>query len=219
MAYSFVINRLKAMFMFLFGIIKTALCCFRRRRKQSFDAIPLTTVGVVPNSATANGDSSGAELHSWNSWGDNPAAVVSQKDPIQQQIEQYRQQAARSNSTGNDEEAVQPNFFEDMTPQITKQTKILLRTNDAKPAGWGETVSSRLTLAVDPVLCSSPDLGTWEDSPGWEDQTQEDWDPDAILREKRRLERQRRLTAQQQKKQEKELSKVGRAPALGARIS
>lgn len=58
----------------------------------------------------------------------------------------------------------------------------------------------------------SADLETWEDSQGWEDQTQEDWNADSILREKRQLEKQRRLAELQQKRQL-------RTGGLGARIS
>jgi len=68
-------------------------------------------------------------------------------------------------------------------------------------------------------MFQSPDLGTWEDTPGWEDQTQEDWDPDTILKEKRHLERQRRLLEQQQKRQEREQVKMARPVALGAKLS
>jgi hypothetical protein len=49
MAIAFMVNRLKALFLFLLGVVKRALCCFRRRRRASGDPIPLTAVGVVPN--------------------------------------------------------------------------------------------------------------------------------------------------------------------------
>jgi hypothetical protein len=49
MAISFMVNRLKALFLLVLGVIKRALCCFRRRRRASGDPIPLTAVGVVPN--------------------------------------------------------------------------------------------------------------------------------------------------------------------------
>lgn len=49
MAVAFMVNRLKALFLFLLGVVKRALCCFRRRRRASGDPIPLTAIGVVPN--------------------------------------------------------------------------------------------------------------------------------------------------------------------------
>jgi hypothetical protein len=53
MAIGFMVNRMKALFLFLFGVVKRALCCFRRRRRASGDPIPLTAVGVVPNNVNS----------------------------------------------------------------------------------------------------------------------------------------------------------------------
>jgi hypothetical protein len=38
-----------------------------------------------------------------------------------------------------------------MTPRITKQTKVILKNKDLETPVWTDPVSSRLTLAVDPV--------------------------------------------------------------------
>lgn len=215
MAISFIVNRLKALFLLVLGVVKRALCCFRRRRRASGDPIPLTAVGVVPNNVSSI---EGSDLQSWNTWEDNPVSVVTERSQstIQQHIDLYRQQSTRHES---ESEEPQPDFFEDMAPHITKQTKIILKPKDMETPAWNDPVSSHLTLAMDPVSFTSPDLGTWEDTPGWEDQAQEDWDPDTILKEKRRLERQRRLLEQQQKRQEREQVKVARPVALGAKLS
>jgi len=53
MAISFIVNRLKALFLLVLGVVKRALCCFRRRRRASGDPIPLTAVGVVPNNVSS----------------------------------------------------------------------------------------------------------------------------------------------------------------------
>lgn len=58
------------------------------------------------------------------------------------------------------------------------------------------------------------ELGEWEENSGWEEQTNPDWDPQTVLREKRRQERERRVWEQQQKRQEKVMR-----PLLGAKIS
>ncbi|XP_069699763.1 receptor-binding cancer antigen expressed on SiSo cells [Periplaneta americana] len=218
MAIAFMVNRLKALFLLLLGVVKRALCCFRRRRRASGDPIPLTGVGIVPNNVTSSEDRSAPDLQSWNSWDENPVSVITDRsqNAVQQQIEMYRQQAARH---GSESEEPQPDFFEDMTPRITKQTKFLVKDKEADTPVWNDNAASRLTLTVDPVTYTSPDLGTWEETPGWEDQAQEDWDPDTILKEKRRLERQRRLAEQQQKRQEREQLKMNRPVALGARLS
>lgn len=215
MAIAFMVNRLKALFLLVLGVVKRALCCFRRRRRASGDPIPLTAVGVVPNNVTSVEERAAPDLQSWNSWDDNPVSVITDRsqNAVQQQIDMYRQQAARH---GSDSDEPQPDFFEDMTPRITKQTKFILKGKEDNAPSWNDSASSRLTLTMDPVIYTSPDLGTWEDTPGWEDQAREDWDPDTILREKRRLERQRRLAEQQQKRQEREQLKMNRPVALGA---
>ncbi|XP_023717279.1 receptor-binding cancer antigen expressed on SiSo cells isoform X2 [Cryptotermes secundus] len=212
MAIAFMVNRLKALFLFLLGVVKRALCCFRRRRRASGDPIPLTAVGVVPNNFNSV---EGPDLQSWNSWDENPVSVITERlqNTVQQQIDLYRQQAARHMS---ESEEPQPDFFEDMAPRITKQTKIILKDDERETPIQSDPISPRLTLEMDPVSFTSPDLGTWEDSPGWEDQAQEDWDSDTILKEKRRLERQRRLMEQQQKRQEREQLKMAQPIALGA---
>jgi len=38
-----------------------------------------------------------------------------------------------------------------MTPHITKQTKVVLKPKDMETPAWNDPVSSRLTLAMDPV--------------------------------------------------------------------
>lgn len=38
-----------------------------------------------------------------------------------------------------------------MAPKITKQTKVILTDKDGETCTWSDPVSSRLTLAVDPV--------------------------------------------------------------------
>jgi len=53
MAISFIVNRLKALFLLVLGVVKRALCCFRRRRRASGDPVPLTAVGVVPNNVSS----------------------------------------------------------------------------------------------------------------------------------------------------------------------
>lgn len=49
MAVEFLVNRLKALIVLLLGVFRRAMCCLRRRRRSSCDSIPLSTIGVVPN--------------------------------------------------------------------------------------------------------------------------------------------------------------------------
>ncbi|GLG95634.1 hypothetical protein R5R35_005016 [Gryllus longicercus] len=218
MAVTFVLNRLKALFFIVVDIFKRALCCFRRRRRNSGEPVPLTDVGIIPNKETHGlQEISSGDLQSWNSWDTTPSCVVTEhspKDIIQQKIEMYRQKTTQV--TTEEETEPQPDFFQDMTPRITKQPKIILKS-DADGPSWSDTISTR--LSADGVPLPGPELETWEDTPGWEDQTQDEWDPDTILKEKRQLERQRRLADQQRKKMEREKTRMGRPVTLGSRLS
>lgn len=142
MALQFIVQRLKSLFLFFIGIFRRALCCFRRKRHPSFDSIPLTAIGVVPNNAI-NGN---ADFETWNSWDDASKTKDDTYKPntVQEHIELYRQQAlvAKQKST-DEEEEIQENFFEDMTPRITRQTKVFLNHDENDPS---RSVSSRLSL-------------------------------------------------------------------------
>ena len=67
------------------------------------------------------------------------------------------------------------------------------------------------------VFQGGAELGEWLENPGWDDDTQLDCDEtvDAIVREKRRQERERRLLEQQQRRMERH----ARTIPLGARLS
>ena len=96
------------------------------------------------------------------------------------------------------------------TKEICVHLEALICTQEQRGFKW-----KKLFL----IVLQSPDLETWEETPGWEDQAQEDWDPDTVLKEKRHLERQRRLAEQQQKRQKREQLKVSRPIALGEKLS
>ncbi|XP_033230643.1 receptor-binding cancer antigen expressed on SiSo cells [Belonocnema kinseyi] len=207
MAVEFLINRLKALILVIVGAFRRAMCCFRRRRRSSCDSIPLSAIGVVPNLTNNRG-----ELIQWEQWEENPVVVVPDKpiNPIQEKIEQYRQQASRP--TDPSEEEQQPNFFEDMTPRITRQTKILIRDKKSNSANKNST---KFAVITDPIPTN--ELKEWEDNAaGWEEETVEEFgDPTEVLREQKRRERERRLFEQQQKRMERNI----RPQPLGAKIT
>ncbi|XP_051155899.1 receptor-binding cancer antigen expressed on SiSo cells isoform X1 [Leptopilina boulardi] len=206
MALQFLVNRLKALFLLLLGAFRRAMCCFRRRRRSSCDSIPLSAVGVVPDLLNNR-----EELVQWEQWEENPVVIVSNKpiNPIQEKIDQYRQQVFKPPSP---EEELHPNFFEDMTPNITKQTKILIR--DKKSENVNNS-SSKFEIMTDPLPTN--ELKEWEENAtGWEEETAEEFgDPTEVLREQRKREREQRLYEQQQKRLEKHL----RPQLLGAKIT
>ncbi|EZA56402.1 hypothetical protein DMN91_010283 [Ooceraea biroi] len=203
MAVEFLINRLKALLVLLLGLFKRAMCCLRRRRRSSCDSVPLSTVGVVPNVLTNS-----TELEQWDKWEENPVVVIPDKpvNMVQAKIEQYRQQVVKSPETPTEE---QLNFFEDMTPKITRQTKILLKDKQME----SQSRNAAKFTAMD--LIPTNELEEWEENTaGWDvDAIEEFNDPSKVLREQRRREREQRLIDQQQKRLERTAK-----PPLGAKL-
>lgn len=207
MAIEFLVNRLKALTVLLLGILRQAMCCLRRRRRSSCDATPLLAVGVVPNALNSS-----AELEQWEQWEENPVVVVPDRpaNTIQAKIDQYRQQVTKPPESPTEE--MQPNFFEDMTPKITKQTKVLIKDKRLETTSWN---SSKFAVATDPIPTN--ELGEWEDNAaGWEEETAEEFGETArTLREYKRREREQRLAEQQQKR----LERNARPQPLGAKLN
>lgn len=140
-------QKLKSFLLFFVGLFRRALCCFRRKRRPSSDSIPLLAVGVVPNNSV-NGC---ADMENWNNWDESNRTEITKPNSIQQHIEMYRQQTllARQKSTESQEET-QENFFEDMAPRITRQTKIFLNSDENNEMN----VSSRLSLNPQGIIAT-----------------------------------------------------------------
>lgn len=179
------------------------MCCLRRRRRSSCDSVPLSTVGVIPNVLNNS-----TELEQWDKWEENPVVVIPDKpvNTVQAKIDQYRQQANKPPETPTEE---QLNFFEDMTPKITRQTKILIKDKHMDGLSCNKTQFT----AMDPIPTN--ELGEWEENAaGWEVDTIEEFgDPTKALREQKRREREQRLIEQQQKRIERTAK-----PVLGAKL-
>lgn len=150
------------------------------------------------------------ELEQWDKWEENPVVVIPDKpvNMVQAKIEQYRQQVTKPSETLTEE---QLNFFEDMTPKITRQTKILIKDKHM------DGLSRNTTKFIAMDLVPTNELGEWEeDTGGWEEDTIEEFgDPTKALREQKRREREHRLMEQQQKR----LERCARPQSLGAKLS
>ncbi|XP_017880136.1 receptor-binding cancer antigen expressed on SiSo cells [Ceratina calcarata] len=203
MALDFIVNRLKALALILLGVFRRAICCLRRRRRSSCDSIPLSAVGVVPSSTQP-------ELEQWDQWEENPVVVVPDRpvNAVQAKIDQYRQQASKPPESPEEH---QPNFFEDMTPKITAQTKILVKDR----AESMNKNSLKFAVLSDPIPTN--ELGEWEDNAGsWEEETAKEFgDTTRTLREQKRREREQRLFEQQQKR----IERNSRPQPLGAKLA
>ncbi|CAH1970347.1 unnamed protein product [Acanthoscelides obtectus] len=201
MIFSVVITKLKSLVLLLVNLFGRALCCFKRRRRDSnSECVPLTHV------VSGRGEES---FQNWE-WEDN----LAQKEPktVQDHIELYRKQKTQAVLLKESNEAEeQLNFFEDMTPKITKQTKILLNTGQQEA---NKTSGNRLSLdesSVDSII--TDELREWDESSGWESDLL-DQDAQKALREKKRQERERKAWEQQQKRQEKMLKPLGKLHCL-----
>ncbi|XP_011859857.1 PREDICTED: uncharacterized protein LOC105557273 [Vollenhovia emeryi] len=149
------------------------------------------------------------ELEQWDKWEENPVVVIPDKpvNPIQAKIDQYRQQVIKPPESPTEE---QLNFFEDMTPKITRQTKILIKDKHAD----GSSRNAAKFTAMDPVPTN--ELVEWEENAaGWEVDAIDDFsDAAKFLREQRRREREQRLMEQQQRR----LERTAKPQPLGAKL-
>ncbi|BES92078.1 Estrogen receptor Hypothetical protein site associated, antigen, 9 [Nesidiocoris tenuis] len=184
-----ILQKLKAVLVFLLNLVKRSLCCFRRRRKSSADVVPLTDVGVVPDykAQTRTHADQREELANWNGWGDEPKAPQS----IEEHIQLYRsQRMAASQPESNPQSESQVDFFQDMEPAIRKQKKVILRPKDSPQM-------DRLAFNPSNDIAVPDDLGelkSWEESEKrdgyWGDSS--DWNAEELLRAKRKEEKRRK---------------------------
>uniref|UniRef100_A0A0A9YAT3 Uncharacterized protein n=1 Tax=Lygus hesperus TaxID=30085 RepID=A0A0A9YAT3_LYGHE len=115
-----IVQKIKAVFLFILNLIKKSLCCLRRRRKSSADVVPLTDVGIGPNFQGLHGNPQGDEMVNWNNWEDPSKPKAPQT--IEEHIQYYRSQRMGKQGEPTTPEEPQVDFFEDMTPTIKKQT-------------------------------------------------------------------------------------------------
>ncbi|CAG5124483.1 unnamed protein product [Candidula unifasciata] len=98
------------------------------------------------------------------------------------------------------------NFFEDMTPQVKRQPKILIRKKDSSQPSGG-SLSNRLAVLSD-VPFSNSELEAWEEQANaWDTEVASDdliWQAEEAIKETRRKERMERHMEQQKKKQKKD---------------
>lgn len=136
MIVAVLLNKIKSFIFIFVNIFRRALCCFRRRRRSSCESVPLTHV-------VSNNEEGKQALQTWDDWGDDR-----KEKTVQDHIEMYRKQTQvlrQSKSESDSEE--QLNFFEDMTPNITKQTKVLISTDQ----GGSFKNSNRLNFVEDSI--------------------------------------------------------------------
>jgi len=188
MSVSCIVNRVKSLLIMVVTLFKRVLCIFqKRRRKPSGDEIIMEN--VVIDNCKRNQD----QFVPWNSWDDNRPPTV------EDHIEQYRKSLTKLR-TASEEIAHEPDFFNDMTPNIKTNNALELNFNPIP------NPSQRVTFEVQEDFNSSvfisPELGEILDE---EDRTV-GWDADEdlshVLKQQRSEERKKRSSEHNQKKKD-----------------
>uniref|UniRef100_L7M040 Putative receptor-binding cancer antigen n=1 Tax=Rhipicephalus pulchellus TaxID=72859 RepID=L7M040_RHIPC len=213
-----------------FGVLRRAMCCFRKRRRASDVGLPvyLTAHGTEPCTMQQLTD----DLQSWDSWNEENGPVSVQVDSSGNQgtaggAQRHaaavngpmsgRPSGPGSRGSGDQRRDSQSDddvdFFKDMTPTNIRQKKYIPRAEDGLGAMPGAGFSSRLKFDARAVLpYQGAELGVLEDhddtvEASWEDQAE--LEVDSAIREKRQAERERRIAEHQRRKREKEQLRTG----------
>ncbi|XP_077517552.1 uncharacterized protein LOC144128208 [Amblyomma americanum] len=224
-----------------FGVLRRAMCCFRKRRRASDVGLPvyLTAHDAKPCVMQQLGD----DLQSWD-WNEDDGPISVQVDSAGNGglIPPTAPGAQRHAAAGNGPSSARPSatgtrgsgdqrrdsqseddvdFFKDMAPTNIRQKKYVPRTEDThggSGAGSSGGLSSRLKFDARAVLpYQGADLGVLEDDDlaameaSWEDQAE--LEVDSAIREKRQAERERRIAEHQRRKREKEQQRGGGSSA------
>lgn len=193
----------------IFYIFNKLLCFLhlRRNRKNSGTILPMHMKQTLLNSDITLPVPTNESYESWGVWGDeeqlNNVSTGGLNNLSKNEISNNQKSCDTSKHHGqrkHSQEQEQINdvdYFQELSlePEIKKAKKIVIRKNEAYDA------SNRLTMVNDITLSS--DLGNLEDREmggGW---SEEEEDVDAV-KDKRRLERERRIQEHQRKKIEKD---------------
>jgi len=200
MIFLWVLRKLKSFFLLFVNFFRRALCCFRKRRPSFSETVQLTHV-------ISNVDD---ETHNWSEWGDDGSFRDNKPRTVQDYIEQYREQTMKARTTEDTQERTEEEallLLGDMAPRITRQTKILVRT---KHDNDKSNFNNRLNAVEDSVnVIPSRELREWEENNGWEGELLLDQEAQQVLREQKRLEREKRAGEQHQRRLEKTSRTLG----------
>ncbi|XP_065204863.1 uncharacterized protein LOC135834822 [Planococcus citri] len=196
-----VLNKIKFFLIALTDAFKYLCCTLKQRRKLSTDFVPLSSVGVVPNdSVTINPDN--------GQWIQESYPVnnsISSPKSVQDYIAQYRQQKLSQMQNSPTEESP-ADFFQDMEPKIMKQKKLMIGRDDEQE---NQQINSRLSFNAGPsALQKGNELASWEEMENTGAWDIENENTDELLKEKRRIEREKRLAENMKKRMEKDKNRI-----------
>ncbi|XP_013783042.1 receptor-binding cancer antigen expressed on SiSo cells-like [Limulus polyphemus] len=182
-------------FLVIFGVVRRAFCCFKRRRRHSDTVLPVT-VNSKHQSSPLNLQA--PELQSWEVWEDDMPNSV-----------RVERNASTSGFTDQEHDV---DFFKDMTPEITKPKRLLVRKPETESSKF-QGLSSRLAMDTKGLVIQNSELGELEDDiESWEDvmASEDVWESDSVLKESRQAERERKLQEHQRRKQEREVKRASK---------
>ncbi|XP_066146840.1 receptor-binding cancer antigen expressed on SiSo cells [Euwallacea fornicatus] len=194
MLFTWLIFKLKAFLLHFINIFRRALCCFRRRKLSYSDSEQLTH--VVSNDLDN-------EPSTWTEW--NTETFKDKPRTVQDYIEQYREQTIKARTEKPEENSKDEDLFESMTPQIKAPRKVLVSTENDQTH---QLKNNRLSVMSENSLAVG-ELGEWDESSGWDGERLLDEDAQKVLREQKRLEREKKALAQHQKRMEKTSRTLG----------
>lgn len=200
---SWILNKVKLLFLCIINAVRKSFCCFQRRRVNE----PVVLTDVVSTCSYAREKDDTNWSMDWDMDGKK------KPNTVQEHIEYYRETKQKAGNPHEAEESTENdlNFFQDMTPKIIPQKKVVLQS---KTRTSSNEISSRLKVSDQtfmPVI--KAELTEWDDSDlmtAWEEAA--DCDTGRAIREKRQADREKRLAEQMRKKQEREICKTSRQP-------
>ena len=168
----YLVNKLKAVTLGLLGLLSKIICCFKRRRRNSDQDIPVN----IHQSSSSRFINDVAAATNWDDDDWDSCEIVIDKQNSEPRttsdhIAAYRQQlvtTVRQNSVPEASDEPDIDLFEGMAPDITKQRKVFIGQDSP-----GRDVGSRLTVInTDPITSLGAELENWEDNTntGWDDQ-------------------------------------------------
>ncbi|XP_015922491.1 receptor-binding cancer antigen expressed on SiSo cells [Parasteatoda tepidariorum] len=197
---------------FLLSIVRSLrklICC--RRKKDTEYVLPMTIEHVTETEQIRDALFENQSYnYQWETWS---------YDNKQKNLNPPAPSVDSNEDTIQTDENSQEDFFKDMVPQIRKPKKIVIRNGINEREHEKASVNR---LAMDPTrIVMNPELGVIEDNPcNWEnsEDAEQDWDPDALIREKKRAEQEKRRAEHQRRKQEKENKKMVKPESLSSRM-
>ncbi|CAD5125726.1 DgyrCDS13935 [Dimorphilus gyrociliatus] len=196
---------------FIKAILSRIICRSRRHRKNSGSLLPFIDPQAnapqmdIPPQPLLNNE---VELQSWESWGNDSSPANSAKVP-QNPVKPNKIRPTVFSKARDVEPEPEPDYFVDMKPDVRKNAKIVIKKKENF-----DGISNRLAMSND-FGNQGAELGSWDEytadsmASGW---GQEDLSEEAeeVLKEQKRIERERRHQEQLRKKAEREAKRTAK---------